>query len=333
MYLLRGFCLMLTVLLALNVLASLVAAAVWRSCESYAQHWTATARARLIFALRMFPPVSALICVSTLFLPAYLIYEPHVTAESLGAKLAAPALVSTLGIALIIWRWLHTWKATQRLTADWLSHATPIQLNHVSIPAYRLPHPFPLIAVVGTLRPRLFIANHVLDALSQAELEAAFAHENGHLVAHDNFKRGLLHAYRDALTLLPYGRALDRVWAEASESAADEYAARFHAEATLDLASALVKIARLAPAGMRPTMPASASLLGGDAVGIASRVHRLTQLAEATAAGELQSTMNWRPIAWAGLGMLIFTAVWLTTHYDILAIVHELSEYLVTALG
>src|SRR5919202_1119057 len=112
-------------------------------------------------------------------------------------------------------------------------------------------------AGVGTLRPRLFIAQQLFAALTEAELRAALAHECGHLATRDNLKRAVLRACRDVLTIVPAGRTLDRAWDESTEAAADEHAARDGgAAAALDLAAALVKIARLAPPGMRPTLPA-----------------------------------------------------------------------------
>jgi len=80
-----------------------------------------------------------------------------------------------------------------------------------------------VIAVVGSIRPRLFVAGQVLDSLTDEEMLAAIAHECGHLAA-DNFKRVLLRACRDMLTIVPCGRSLDRAWAENAEAAADESA-------------------------------------------------------------------------------------------------------------
>ena len=98
--------------------------------------------------------------------------------------------------------------------------------------------------MVGAIRPRLFIADHVLESLSEEELAAAIAHEYGHLAAHDNFKRSVMRVSRAALLLIPCGRSLDRAWSEASESAADEYAAQQSSLVALNLASALVRIAQ-----------------------------------------------------------------------------------------
>ena len=68
-----------------------------------------------------------------------------------------------------------------------------------------------------------------------------------------------------ALLIIPCGRSLDRAWSEASESAADEHAAQTEFAVALNLASALVRIARMIPAGQRQVMPrVSAFLVGGE---------------------------------------------------------------------
>src|SRR5262249_24575638 len=104
-------------------------------------------------------------------------------------------------------------------------------------------------------------------------------HEAGHLFACDNLKRGLMRACRDVMLIIACGRILDSAWSDASESAADEFAVQSGSKFGLDLASALVKIARMIPAGARPAMPASAFLLTAYGTsGFRSRVKHLLEL-------------------------------------------------------
>src|ERR671938_218110 len=70
---------------------------------------------------------------------------------------------------------------------------------------------------------RVFPALLSLAVIATLLLAAYVAHELGHVSARDNFKRALMRVCRDALLSNPCGHALDRQWAEASESAADEY--------------------------------------------------------------------------------------------------------------
>src|SRR5437016_6833608 len=279
MYELLGISLVLTALLTINAGTSALAAGVWRLLERPLRRCAASTRAEIVFALRVGPPAIAIIAIAAFLVPSYLTYEPYRSGESVGNKLAGLALLSAVGIALALWRGIHSWIATHSLLREWLSIASPFTISQIDIPTFRLPHSFPIIAVVGTVRPRLFIAERVLELLSKEELIAAIAHECGHVAARDNLKRLLIRACRDILAIVPCGRAIDRAWAENAEAAADEHAAERGSAVALNLASALVEIARMVPTGARPTMPAAVFILGDDSHGVMGRVNRLITLA------------------------------------------------------
>ncbi|MGH9850993.1 MAG: M56 family metallopeptidase [Blastocatellia bacterium] len=332
MFVLLGICLALIGLLTINAFASSLAVLLWRALQPRAQRWTARARAQTLFALRIFPGAVAIVCVAALLLPAYIAHEPRQNADEFSFKLGALAAISAAGLLLAAWRGVAAWVATRRLVNNWLRNAEPIKLNQAPVSAYRLRHPFPVVAVVGAFRPRLFVADQLFDQLSQAELAAVIAHECGHLAARDNLKQALLRACRDALTIAPCGRGLDRAWAQNSEAAADEYAARSDGEGAINLASALVKIARLAPAGVKLAIPAGALLIGEGASGIAQRVSKLTQLATTGYQPEKMTSFALRTIFWLSGGALL-TAAWLTTtDPHSLVAVHNLIEVVVSAL-
>lgn len=281
MYDTLGISLALAALLTLNLGASLVVTACWRLLKTATRSWSAGTRARLLFALRIGPPTASLIAVAVMLVPSYLIYEPPSTTEIVSKKLAAIALLSAAGVMLAAWRGLSAWFATRALLKEWLDASERIEIPGLNIPSYRLRHRFPVLAVVGSIRPRLFVANQVLDSLREEEILAALAHERGHLAARDNFKRVMIRACRDVLTIVPFGRAVDRAWVEDAEAAADEYAARNGGLAALNLASALIEIARMVPSGARPVMPAGAFILGDSGVGVPGRISRLIELASA----------------------------------------------------
>ncbi|MGB8507582.1 MAG: M48 family metalloprotease, partial [Pyrinomonadaceae bacterium] len=223
MYALLGICLTLATLFTINALASLLTTALWQVLKRPLENCTAATRAATLFALRFAPPLIALVCVISLLIPAYVEHEPQTTEEVVGVKLILLAFASFVGIGLACWRGLAAWRATSRLTADWIHNAQPMTLPGVPVPTYLLQHNFPVIAVVGVLRPRLFIATQIFEALNQEEVAAAIAHESGHILSRDNLKRALLRACHDALTIIPWGRSLEREWAQAAEAAADEY--------------------------------------------------------------------------------------------------------------
>ena len=336
MFEILGFSLLLAALLTFNSVATVVIAGLWRIAGRTTDNWTAAARARLLFSLRILPPVLAFLTVSLLLVPAYLAHEPRHAAETVSFKLALLAMFSATGIAVSVYRGIRTHRATAELTSDWLRQGKPIRIPGIDIRSYEINHAFPLIGIVGFLRPRLFIASQVLEVLTPEEIAAAVAHENGHLTARDNLKRGLLQACRDALLIIPCGRLLDRFWSEASEEAADENAARQGNGVALDLASALVKIARIIPQGGRPTMPAGVFLLGllGDeeTKGIKSRVRRLIALAT-TERQRSHYDVFARLVVWAPATMLLIGFVIAATNPYLLARVHHLIEHAVFVLS
>jgi len=333
MFELLGLSLLLAALLTFNSVATFVIAGLWRLAGRVTDKWTAAARARLLFSLRILPPVLAFLTVSLLLVPSYLAYEPRHAAETVSFKLGLLAIFSATGIAVSVYRGIGTHRATANLTSDWLRQGKPIQIPGIDIRSYEIHHAFPLIGIVGFLRPRLFVASQVLQVLTPEEISAAVAHENGHLTARDNLKRGLLQACRDALLIIPCGRLLDSSWSEASEEAADENAARQGNGVALDLASALVKIARIIPLGGRPTMPAGVFLLGDEETkGIKSRVRRLIALATTERQGSRYDVLT-RLIVWGPTTMLLVGFVIAATNPYLLTRVHHLIEHAVFVLS
>jgi Zn-dependent protease with chaperone function len=333
MFELLGLSLLLAALLTFNSLASLVIAALWRAGGRLTDRWTSASRARLLFSLRTLPALLAFLSVALLLIPSYLAYEPRHGAEPVSFKLGLLAFLSATGIAVSIYRGLAAHRATANLTSDWLKQGRAIQIEGIDIEAYQIEHAFPLIAIVGFLRPRLFIASQVLQVLTPEEVSAAVAHENGHLAARDNLKRGLLRACRDALLIIPVGRSLDTAWSDASEEAADENAARKGHGVALDLASTLVKLARIIPLGARPTMPAGVFLLGDEETkGIKSRVRRLIALATTEFQPGARYPVLAKLVFWAPTSFLFVALLVAASNPYLLSRVHYLIEHAVFAL-
>ena len=333
MYELLGISLVLATLLTINAAASLAAAGLWRLIEKGMRSFSARTRAEVLFALRAGPPALALISVAAFLTPSYLFYEPYSTNEFVSKKLSALAILSAMGVTLALWRGFRSWLATRSLLRKWLDSATEMQLSEIDIPTFRLPHSFPIIAVVGTFRPRLFIAERVIESLSQEEMVAAIAHECGHLAARDNLRRTLIGACRDMLAIVPCGRSIDRAWSENAEAAADEHAADRGATVALDLASALIEIARMAPAGTRPSMPAGAFILGDETQGVMGRVRHLIDLAVANGNQHSRfsklATRVWKTSAC----VLVVTIIIILTTSSALASLHNAVERVVQFLS
>lgn len=336
MYTFLCITLVLVLLLTINATATMASAGAGRLSKRLLRRCSARTRAEILFVMRIGPPVIAIVAIAAFMIPSYLIYEPHATKEVVSWKLGGLATLSAIGVALAISRGVRSWLATRSLLKEWLASATPIQFESIKVPTFVLQHTFPIIAVVGALRPRLFIAAQVLDSLSEEELAAAIAHEYGHLAAHDNFKRSVMRISRAALLLIPCGRSLDRAWSEASESAADEHAAQRSSLVALNLASALVRIAKMIPKGQQQIMPASVSaFLAGneDTPRVRVRVRRLVELAATDPQLLVSSAPLVRFLPWTALTALVVISVMIESRPQVLAAVHELVEHVVHILS
>src|SRR5262249_18790093 len=146
----------------------------------------------LLFALRVLPAAGSLVVVFLVAAPAFWIFEPYETVESISPGMAITAAVTTMGIAFVLFQAARMLVFHRRLTAQWTRSARPLQLEGIPISAYRLDSEFPLLAIAGIFRPRLLVANRLLESMSREQLAAALAHESGHLAARDNLRRFLL---------------------------------------------------------------------------------------------------------------------------------------------
>ncbi len=337
MYNLLGICLALAALLVVNVLASVLTVTSWRVVSCFTKNLSFATRACLIFICRTFPATAALLVVLFFFVPSYLAFEPNQTGETVSIKLALLALFSAIGIALALWRGIAAWFVTKKLVSNWQTHSETIFLENSSIPAYRINHQFPVVAVIGVFRPKLFVAKQIFDSLNDEELAAVIAHETAHITARDNLKHWLMRICRDVLTIIPLNRALDKEWKEAIEFAADEKAARIRGGTiALDLAQALIKIARLIPAGIKPTMSAGAFLIDGDATSgdaLTRRIQRLTEFSESELNFPVWQQRFSSFITWSCFSFLLLTIVTIATNSDVLATMHTGIEQIVRFLS
>ena len=304
--------------LAVNAVASALTLAVSRfALRARARP---AVRARALFALRLFPSAAATLAVLLFFVPAYLAYEPLGSDEAVGLPLVGFALLAGALLIAAASRGLGSWRETRRLARALEEGAERLDLPGVALPAYRIRHPFPLVTVLGVRRPRLYVAEQVLAGLDDAERGAVFEHELAHVASRDNLRHWLLHACPDLLPLFPGGDALTPAWLAAAEEAADEVAARRAPLAALDLAAALVKVARLVPPDQPAFLPALALHNGDD---IARRVARLLQ--GPSSAGEPRRTL------WALAGLALLAGV--PFYLPALRFAHGLTERLVAFLS
>ncbi len=262
----------LTAFLTTQIIASLVAAFVWLRARGDLDRLSARSRANGLFLLRVFPTAAAAILVAGVFLPAFWRFEPRQTSEMMGQSLVATAALSACLILLGLRRGWRASRATRRVQGDWMRQARPLSIPGFGLCAYAIRTDFPVVSLVGVIRPRLFVSERVLQACTPDELRAMVRHECGHLVAKDNLKRLAVRVCPVVLPATTLSRELERHWQEACEEAADDYAARASAPSALALANGLLRVARLAPPGFRAAGAGTWLYSGGS---IERRVKRL----------------------------------------------------------
>jgi hypothetical protein len=232
---------------AASTLGSVVAIIVWRRLERDLDRCPARARELSLLLLRLFPTMAGAVVVLGVVVPAFHRFEPRAGVDELGPALG---LLAALGAALLVdglRRGVLAHLRTRGVVKRWLWVARPLAAAGSGVRAYRLPDSIPIVSLAGIVRPRVFISAAVLNACPPDQVAAILAHEVSHHRALDNAKRLLISALPDVLLYLPAGRALEAAWVRAAEEAADAAATAGGRTSSLDLADALIAVARLVP--------------------------------------------------------------------------------------
>jgi hypothetical protein len=227
--------------------AALAGAALVPLVHRRALRLAAGAPADALLRARLLPLALALVA-SGLVLGSWLLFERR-GVEAIGLVLPALALAGLLLIGSSVARFARLVLVTTRTVNDWLRTADELAVPALTTPAFVVDVPFPVVAVVGIWRPRLVVARSVVEACTPEEFGAVVAHERHHVERRDNLRRALVAAVPDPFAWLPASRQLLADWREATEDAADDAVDRLGAEGRPLLAQALLRVARLMPAG------------------------------------------------------------------------------------
>ena len=119
-------------------------------------------RARRYLLVRAFPGTVSLLFVVTIFLPILCRHEPGSEDERLGLAMAVLALAAASIMVAAAVRGLHGIWATRRLSKSWGFGARALDIDF-PIPAFIIEAPFPVVAIVGIRRRRLYVARQVLE--------------------------------------------------------------------------------------------------------------------------------------------------------------------------
>lgn len=231
-----------------------------------------------LFALRVLPFAFALLITTALALPSFLLLEPTNTTELVSPRLVLLAMMGAALSILAAVRFLGVVAATSQTTRRWMRSASCVSMPGLPGSLYVVDGEPGLFAVTGIFRPRVFVGLETFQALSQAEFDAAVRHELAHVQARDNLRQLIMKITRP-LFFGNLQRRIESLWSVSAELAADQAALRSGVSA-LDLAAALVRVARLAQSPTSPTTQLAAShLIPQDSHGaIALRVSRLSAL-------------------------------------------------------
>jgi beta-lactamase regulating signal transducer with metallopeptidase domain len=266
--------------------------------------------ARGLFTLRVIPfGVSAVVSLF-LALPSFLLLEKHSLDEDFGTFVLSACAIIILGAG--IYRVLAAEARTRRVISFFLEGALGPE-NNAATPTIILSQSVTPMMLVGLRAPRILISSSACKILSDGELRAAVRHENSHSRSRDNLKKAILNALP-----FPCMASLEEAWQEASELAADDGAVSSRAEA-LDLAAALIKLARHFPCQAVPDL---ATGLVSTVGSVSGRVERLVAWKESSGA----SPYHWRYITAVAFVAFFVLAAKLG---PALVLVHSLTERLV----
>jgi hypothetical protein len=268
--------------------------------------------ATALFTLRVLPLFCAFAIVLLVAVPSFFYLEPRSAKESLGAAgiltaLGGGAVILTGMISVVL-----AWRRASRFLTSCAAHSQKLATD-VGVPAFEVSGLAPALLVGGICRPRLLVSGRAAELLSQREMDVAIRHELAHIRRRDNLKKLVLH-----FCVFPFLAGLDREWLMAAEIAADDAAVNDE-QAALELASALLKIARDSSSIPMPAL--AMSLVPERGAAVSARVERLLSWKRPAS-----QRSSWRTLAVLATGIAVVTV----TYYPwVLAQMHEFTELLV----
>jgi hypothetical protein len=319
-YLIVGACFCLAGFVAVDLAATGWIAILLRLVGDGARRWSPIQRRRFFAAVRVLPCAAALLFAGLVVGPGYAWLEPAGARESVGPLLAIVAAGAIMLLARAPLFAVRAWRATRRLESAWLRVSDRLEAPEVGFPVWRVREGSAGFWLSGLLRPRLIVSAAAFDALTPVERAAAFGHERAHAGSRDNLVRLGLAACPGVLSFTSFGRRVEREWIRAAEAAADQRAVGGSPATAVELASALVKVARLAPPP--PPHAVAASALGDGDVG--ARVRSLL-------AGDLsrRAPLRAEAFAWAGILAPLLVVAVLSLDHSVVGTLHDLAEHLV----
>lgn len=318
MFAARGIAVSFSVFLMVYCALSLAVLCTWRRVCMHCRQLPARRAADLLFTLRMLPLMGATLVTAAFTVPSFLLLEPRTIDEPLGA---VPLALGACGAALGIFGAVNALLALRRASrtiSSWSSDAQRVE-SPAPIPVLRTSRTAPAMTAAGIVRPRVLISTAAESLLTSGELQTALCHELEHVRRRDNPKKLMLR-----FVAFPGMGDLEAAWLEATEMSADDAAVSNAAEA-LDLASALIKLSRFAPAESRVDLAddLTAALVHGGGNVMTARIQRLI------AWSDQRSVPARRYSSWSLGAVLGTVAIFTVSYTQLLVHVHTVTEWLV----
>jgi Zn-dependent protease with chaperone function len=294
---------------------SLAVSRSWRLVKRLAMRLSACHLADVLFALRVLPAVVAMVMCCAFVIPSFLLLEPRVSAEPVGEVPLALGIACLALIVAGVYNALAAYRRTSRTVEAWLTDATELP-SRGAVSIFRIRPAVPALTLTGLCAHRVLLSEAAAALLATGELETALKHEVAHVRRRDNLKKLLFR-----LCAFPGMASLEAAWSGSEEMAADDLAVSCTSEA-LDLASALIKLSRLAP--LHPTASLTTALLQDSPSSVNARVERLVAWDDSRSGGARSSTH------WYVRSALVGTALSVLLTYGVaLREMHTLTEWLV----
>ena len=202
-------------------------------------------RAHAILLARSLPLGLAVSAVALIFLPAWWRHEPDNSGETASWFLLTAALLSILPVLQGLYRALRMFLRTRDRLLVWRGRGRSNAALTSSFEVVEVKSDDLALCVGGYLRPTIFASADVMRSLDPSEFEAALAHEVSHAKSRDPLRLLWMGSCPDFLQWFSLDAPWRRAFARACEFAADARAAGGDQAIALDLASALLKVARL----------------------------------------------------------------------------------------
>jgi beta-lactamase regulating signal transducer with metallopeptidase domain len=315
MFFARGIAVSFSVFVMVYCVLSLAVCFFWRTAGLYTQRYPVRRIADSLFALRIFPLVTAAVITAAFTVPSFLLLEPRAIDEPMGE---ISLILGICGAVLGIFGVGNAAMAIRRASrsiSTWTNEAQPVN-SRVPVPVLRISGVVPAMIAAGIVRPRVLLSGAAESMLTANELQTALDHEVAHVRRRDNLRKLLLR-----FVAFPGMSSLEAAWLEATEMAADD-AAVSNASEALDLAAALIKLSRLRPT--EPPVDLTAALVHGPASITSARVERLIAWSDE----RLVSPRSFSP-GYGLAAVLATVAVFALTYSQLLVRVHIATEWLV----